>query len=146
MNAAKVTVTLFHDIIKNLLISQGKHGLPINEDNVTSLFLKLLTLSSSRKAVAKTVKTEQQNKHLFNTCRICKTKTLNVLVILNTKINFFNEREIVNFLQFWWLLIVNHSYCFSFSNIVLKVTLLLKVMSSKLKNKELSILLRFQFN
>ena len=47
VNAAKVTVTLFHDIIKNLLISQGKHGLPINEDNVTSLFLKLLTLSSS---------------------------------------------------------------------------------------------------
>ena len=99
INAAKVTVTLFHDIIKNLLISQGKHGLPINEDNVTSLFLKLLTLSSSRKAVAKTVKTEQQNKHLFNTCRNCKTKTLNVLVIPTTKINFFNEREIVNFLQ-----------------------------------------------
>ena len=127
INAAKVTVTLFHDIIKNLLISQGKHGLPINEDNVTSLFLKLLTLSSNRK----TVKTEQ---------------TLNVLVIPTTKINFFNEREIVNFLQFLWLLIVNHSYCFSFSNIVPKVTLLLKVMSSKLKNKELSILLRFQFN
>ena len=63
INAAKVTVTLLHDIIKNLLISQGKHGLPIDEDNVTSLFLKLLTLSSSRKAVAKTVKTEQQNKH-----------------------------------------------------------------------------------
>ena len=37
INAAKVTVTLFHDIIKNLLISQGKHGLSINEDNVTSL-------------------------------------------------------------------------------------------------------------
>ena len=49
INAAKVTVTLFHDIIKNLLISQGKHGLPINEDNETSLFLKLLTLSSSHK-------------------------------------------------------------------------------------------------
>ena len=75
INAAKVTVTLFHEIIKNLLISQGKHGLPINENNVTSLFLKLLTLSSSRKAVAKTVKTEQQNKHLFNTCRNCKAKT-----------------------------------------------------------------------
>ena len=59
INVAKVTVTLFHDIIKNLLISQGKHGLPINEDNVTSLFLKLLTLSSSCKSVAKTVKTEQ---------------------------------------------------------------------------------------
>ena len=74
INVAKVTVTLFHDIIKNLLISQGKHGLPINEDNVTSLFLKLLTLSSSCKSVAKTVKTEQQNKHLFNTCRDCETK------------------------------------------------------------------------
>ena len=49
INAAKVTVTFYHDIIKYLLISQGKHGLSINEDNVTSLFRKLLTLSSSRK-------------------------------------------------------------------------------------------------
>ena len=64
INAAKVTVTLFHDIIKNLLISQGKHGLPINEDNVTSLFLKLLTLGSSRKAVAKTGKLSNKT----NTC------------------------------------------------------------------------------
>ena len=63
-NAAKVTVTLFHDIIKNLLISQGKHGLPINEDNVTSIFLKLLALSSSRKAVAKTGKLSNKT----NTC------------------------------------------------------------------------------
>ena len=30
INAAKVTVTVFHDIIKNLLISQGKPDLPIN--------------------------------------------------------------------------------------------------------------------
>lgn len=142
VNAAKVTVTLFHDIIKNLLISQGKHGLPINEDNVTSLFLKLLTLSSSCENSANWA----QNKHLFNTCRNSKTKTLNVLVIPTTKINFFYERERVNFLQFWWLLIVNHSYCFSFSNIVPKVTLPLKVISSKLKNKKLLILLRFQFN
>ena len=73
INAAKVTVALFHDIIKNLLISQGKHGLPINEDNVTSLFLKLLTLSSSRKAVAKTVKTEQQ-KHLFTIAETVRQK------------------------------------------------------------------------
>ena len=49
INAANVTVTFFHDIIKNLLICQGKHGMSINEDNVTSLFLKLLTLSSSHK-------------------------------------------------------------------------------------------------
>ena len=85
ISAAKVTVTLFHDIIKNLLISQGKHGLPINEDNVTSLFLKLLTLSSSCENSAYCA----QNKHLFNTCRNSKTKTLNVLVIPTTKINFF---------------------------------------------------------
>ena len=46
VNAAKVTVTVCHDIIKNLLISQGKQDLPINEDNITSFFLELPTLSS----------------------------------------------------------------------------------------------------
>ena len=46
VNAAKVTVIVFHDIIKNLLISQGKQYLPINEDNITSFFLELPTLSS----------------------------------------------------------------------------------------------------
>ena len=40
------TYPFFHDIIKNLLISQGKQDLPINEDNITSFFLKLPTLSS----------------------------------------------------------------------------------------------------
>lgn len=46
VNAAKVTVTVtvFHDT-KNLL-SQGKQGLPINVDNITSFFLELPTLSS----------------------------------------------------------------------------------------------------
>ena len=46
IEAAKVTLTVFHDIIKNLLISQGKQDLPINEDNQTSFFLELPTLSS----------------------------------------------------------------------------------------------------
>ena len=37
VNAAKVTVTAFHDTIKNL---------PINEDNIKSFFLELPILSS----------------------------------------------------------------------------------------------------
>ena len=36
----------FHDIIKHLLISQGKQDLTINEDNIASFFLELPTWSS----------------------------------------------------------------------------------------------------
>lgn len=46
VNDSPITVTLFHDIIKEMLKSQGKQDLTINENNLTTFFLDLETLNS----------------------------------------------------------------------------------------------------